>query len=143
LFESWSSSPARGPAEEFDAGRVEKLKESLLEALRNATHIRALKPDDFITLVVQGADIARAEVKRFRADGNNKADSNRAGYTVVRKGGGGGQSVMTIRLKKADADACAQGKLTPDDFRKKAAIQTYLRKSDASSAANYFLQTVR
>ncbi|MEY2408803.1 MAG: hypothetical protein QOF48_1473 [Verrucomicrobiota bacterium] len=141
-FETWTSSALRGPVEEFDAERVEKLKDSLLESLKNATNIRALKPGDFITVVVQGADVVRADVKRNRTPALDKPEATRSGYTVVRKSGGGGQSVMTLRVKKSDADAFAQGKLTPEEFRKKAAIQTYFRKPE-STAANYFMQTVR
>ena len=32
---------------------------------------------------------------------------------------------MTIRVKKSDVDAFAQGKLSPDEFRDKASIATY------------------
>ena len=34
-------------------------------------------------------------------------------------------TIMTIRVKKSDADAFAKGKLSLEDFRKKASITTY------------------
>ena len=40
-------------------------------------------------------------------------------------GGGPAESVLTIRVKKADIDAFAKGKATPDDFRKRATVLIY------------------
>jgi hypothetical protein len=51
----------RGAAVKYDAGRVEELKTGLLEALKNATHIRALKPEETVTVVVMGGGSARTD----------------------------------------------------------------------------------
>ncbi len=51
--------PASRPAKnktEFDPKRVDELKDSLLEALKNASNIRALKEDEFVTVVVSGPE---------------------------------------------------------------------------------------
>jgi hypothetical protein len=40
--------------EPYDEGKVNQLKDSLLEALKNATNIRGLKSDDFLTVCVFG-----------------------------------------------------------------------------------------
>jgi hypothetical protein len=161
--QTWSWTSTSGPAEDFDAEKVEKLKTSLLESLKNAMHIRALKPNDFVTIVVQGAEATRTEsVKRkpttaavgranisvtsSPADSDNKPVGRAAVATIPTKGlrtrSGLGETVMTIRVKKSDADAFAQGKLDLDAFRKKAAIQTYFRRTD-STTASAFLPTVR
>ena len=50
-----------------------------------------------------------------------------------------GETVMTIRVKKSDVDALAKGNLDLAGFRKKASIQTYFRRGDASVATSPFL----
>ena len=153
---NWSS--GRAPAEDFDAEKVEKLKTSLLESLKNATHIRALKPNDFVTVVVQGAESVRADVMKRKSSTSavgkpspSPADSDvkpggraptTAGVKSARARSSLGETVMTIRVKKSDADAFAQGRLDLDAFRKKAAIQTYYRRTD-STTANFFAPQAR
>ncbi len=125
-------------AEEYDADKVEGLKSGLLEALKNATHIRALKPEEFVTVVIQGAEAMRADktVGRTRTPGgeaNVKVTSSKRGDSRR------GETVMTIRVKKSDVDAFAKGNLDAAGFRKKSAIQTYFRRGDASVATSPFL----
>jgi hypothetical protein len=119
--------------EEYDADKVEELKTDLLQSLKNATHIRALKPEEFVTVVIQGAEAARAEKTVTRTGGNvsvkvssKRGDSRR------------GETVMTIRVKKSDADAFAKGNLDLAGFRQKASVQTYFRRGDASVATSPF-----
>jgi hypothetical protein len=144
---------SRGVAEEFDADKVEQLKAGILEALKNATHIRGLAPDQHITVVVQGAEVGRTETirdvaKPARNPNNKERETGRAGSAYaatgyIRKVNGLGQSVMTIRVKKSDADAFAKDQMTADEFRKKAAILSYYRKPEASNSAGNFMQIVR
>jgi hypothetical protein len=152
--QSWSFTSGRGPVEDYDAEKVEKLKTALFESLKNATHIRVLKPNDFVTVVVQGAEATRVESAKRKpvptaaakpaADSDSKAGA--APKVVVKtsrnRTGNLGETVMTIRIKKSDADTFAQGKLDLDAFRKKAAVQTYFRRTDSTSASA-FLPTVR
>jgi len=159
FVEAWNQNLGRAAtAEDFDSDKVDNLKSSLLESLKNATHIRVLKPNDFVTVVVQGAEAIRVEsVKRkptttalakpspAPADSDSKAAGAAPSKVVVkssRSRSSLGETVMTIRVKKSDADAFAQGKLDLDTFRKKAAIQTYFRKTDSTSAA-FFAPQVR
>ena len=44
---------ARFSKEEFDPKRVEKLKDSLLDTLKNASNMRNVKPDESVTVVVR------------------------------------------------------------------------------------------
>ena len=119
-----------GPAEEFDAEQVERLKTQLIEdALVNATHIRNLKPNDFVTVVVLGGDSGKNMT--LRREGRGVGD--RAGYAAeleVRQLRSGerpsaGQTTMTLRVKKSDVDEFAKDKTKVDEFRKKVSIQVY------------------
>jgi hypothetical protein len=111
---------AAGPTEEYDADKVEKLKTDLIAALRNATHIRRLKPDESITIVVTG-----------RGPGNEPRMVNRRGVrghaaTVSVYGRGTVESSPTrlvLRVKKADVQAYQEDKA--DEFRKKVSVVTY------------------
>ena len=116
-------------AEEYDADRVEDLKSSMLEALKNASHIRALKANDHVTVVIQVAESVRPDKGGNRADASRKSsrsDSRR------------GETVMTMRVMKSDVDAFAKGDLDLAGFRKKAAMQTYFRRGDASVGTSIF-----
>jgi hypothetical protein len=130
----------RGATEDYDSGKVEDLKLELLQALKNATHIRALKPEEYVTVVIQGAEAARTDKIVTRSGGNvnvivtsssKRNDSKR------------GETVMTIRVKKSDVDALASGSLDLAGFRKKAAIQTYFRRGESSVATSPFLAPTR
>ncbi len=110
----------------FDAERLETLKTSLTEALKNATHIRGVKENEFVTIVVQGP-INEGAGWRSRA-GTGKGEARVDPFAIAGLGTfGGGRTTLTIRAKKSDIDACSKGKLDADDFRKKvlmAALQT-------------------
>ena len=135
-------------AEEFDSERVEGLKQQIIDALANATHVKGLKGEDYVTVVVQGGGlrggVVRREVRGPR--GGGRAVAGGGGGRAVAGGGGGGvradgefhsavevhaaagepaaaQSTLTIRAKKSDIDSFAKGKLEPDDFRKKVLVQ--------------------
>ena len=112
-----------GPVEPYDAERVESLKNALVTSLKNATHIRILKPDDYVTVVVQGADVIGDMVKSKSgvAPGQNR----------MYKRASRGETVLTLRAKKSDCEAFAKGKLDSEAFRKKVSLQTYLRRADS------------
>ncbi len=118
------------PAEEYDEDKVRKLEDGLLEALKNASNIRNLKPDDSVTICVVGGGNgvrvkakttarAGAEVKGMGEDREAFAYYPFEGAASVRG------TIMTIRVKKSDAESFAKGKLNLDEFRKKAKITTY------------------
>jgi len=120
-------SKAGGPEQEYDEKKVEDLKEGLLEALKNATNIRNLKPDETLTVCVFGG--ASAVPGKAKASAKSKRVTRDERYELVLENREDGTStrgtIMTIRVKKSDADAFAKGKLKLDDFRKKASITTY------------------
>src|SRR5262249_53572331 len=120
------------PAEEFDADKVNGLRDALLDSLKNAGNIRHLKPEEFITVTVIGPGSGGPIVRRQARTGGNFNWFN--SDTDVFKADGRGDTVMTIRVKKADADAFAKNKLNLEEFRGKANIQTYTGGGSARSA---------
>ena len=124
---SWART-ARGKAEPYDPEKVEDLKTSLFDGLKNATHIRSLKPDEVIVVVVTGpGTIGQGALKEIPFVGNlyrtpttpsttgqgaraNKAGGlARAGRERSTTAASRGETIMTVRVKKADVDAFAQG----------------------------------
>ena len=122
-------------SEDYDADKVEDLKTGLLQALKNATHIRALKPDESVTVVIQGAESMRME----KAVGRGPGGGAKLYAASSRRDSGRDETVMTVRVKKSDVDTFAKGNLDLAGFRKKAAIQTYFRRGDGSVATSPFL----
>ena len=64
------------PSEPYDEERVNRLRDGLLESLKNATNIRGLKPDDSITVCVfggpsSGQPKARTYVRRSTGSGED------------------------------------------------------------------------
>lgn len=113
------------PSVPFDSGRVEALKKDLIEALKNATHIRGLKDSENVTVVVQGPG-SDQHVQRTRAVGPKKGEIREDVFSYAFSvPGAGPRSVMTLRAKKSDIDAFAKGKTELDDFRKKVSVAVY------------------
>ncbi len=126
----WSGSGKPGAAD-YDAAKVEELTLDMLRALKNATHIRGLKPEEFVTVVIQGEESVRGE--KWATPGKNGKSSSSKGDSRR------GETVMTIRVKLADIEAFDSGKLDLPAFRKKATIQTYFRRGDSSVGTATFL----
>ena len=118
----------RQAQEQYDAQKVEDLKTALLQALKNASHVRVLKPTDFITVVIQGGDVPRTEKSSPRAGSKSSRSETRAAETV-----------MTLRVKAADAVAFSKGELELAALRQRAVIQTYLRRGDSSIGTAGFM----
>jgi len=109
---------------------VNELKDGLLEALKNATNIRNLKPDETITVCVFGGVSAvpakvRVAAKPKPSVSEDEADELQVFLADRENGPPARGTIMTIRVKKSDVDAFAQGKLSADEFRTKAAIIAY------------------
>jgi hypothetical protein len=126
------------PAEEFDSQRVEDLKQQIIDDLANATHMKGLKSDDYVTVVVLGGgsrgSVSKREVhgtprggRGFGGGGSGGRGEFHAAVEVNAASGEAApaQSTMTIRAKKLDIDAFAKGKLKPEEFRKKISVQVH------------------
>ena len=119
------------PAEEFDPQRVDHLKEQIIDDLVNAKNIRGLKPEDYVTVVVLGGGSRGSVIRREMRAPDRHGGGGRGGdtYASVEINSsnveGGNQSTMTLRVKKSDIDALANGKLEAEDFKKKVLAQVY------------------
>jgi hypothetical protein len=110
----------------FDQARFDALKKELAETLKDATHIRGLKENEFVTVVLQGPSNGAPEqlpVQYRAGSGAHRLDS-----FVFSSGlamGSGPRSLLTLRAKKSDIDAFAKGKIEADDFKKKVSGASY------------------
>ena len=80
---------ARFPKEEFDPKRVEKLKDSLLDALKNASNLRNLKPDESVTVVVRSSAGRMGGPVRVHVGPKGGGSGFTWNLGAVRVGGGG------------------------------------------------------
>lgn len=111
------------PEEKYDAEKVEGLKETLIKTLKHAANIRALKPDESVILTVTGkASQSGQLVTRLYSNGHSR-------HIATEPGGAGSGSfsptVLTIRAKKSDIDAFAEGRLSFDQFTQKTLLLSY------------------
>ena len=117
-----------GPAEEYSQEKVDKLKDTLFEGLKNATNIRGLKPEEYVTIWVCGGNggrTSRAHVSKNNQPGNFGANAFEP--TAARR------TIMTIRVTKSEIDSCAKGKLPIEEFHKHARITAYTGDSSGAS----------
>jgi hypothetical protein len=124
-----------GPAEEYDAQKVENLTTSVLEGLKHATNIRNLKSDEFVTVAVLGAE---ARVQRVSVENDDDDGKVRRKARVEALASGLGESTMTIRVKKSDIDDFAKGRLDLDAFKRKAKMLVYVRPADAAGKMSVY-----
>lgn len=116
--------PGAQPAP-YDARRVEKLRRDLLEALQHGTHLRHVKPEEQLVVVVSGTSAAPArEVRLERRLGRGGAVESRREERVVGAIATRGQTLV-FRVKKADADALAKGQINLDEFRQRVSVRQY------------------
>jgi hypothetical protein len=116
---------------EYDPKRVEELEESLLATLKNASNIRSLKESESVTVVVtsavgRGAGLPQQPVRELRtmsASGQLRVEI--ASSEDDAKPEQRAASTLTISAKKSDIDAFAKGKLTQEEFRKRATVTVY------------------
>lgn len=128
--------PLEGEPAEFDEGRVEAFRKSLIRTLRHAANLRGMGPEETVAVVVFGpapldpalAGGPRRPGRRFESrtvvmgEGPGKMDIHVEGdRDEVR---GSAVSVMTLRVRKADAEAFAKGELKEDEFTKRVQIST-------------------
>lgn len=99
---------------EYNQELVETLTQILLAALKQATHIRELKSDEFIAVSVFGP-----------------ASNSGSG------------TVLALRAKKSDVDAFAKGDLDLAAFRRLTSLSTYVGPGHDISSVNSWLQDSR
>ena len=116
------------PEEKYDAEKVEELKETLIKSLKHAANIRGLKPDESVILTVTGKASQSGPLDtRIYSSGSGRR--SRSVYIATEPGGAGTGSlsptVLTIRAKKSDIDAFAEGKLSFEKFTEKTQLLSY------------------
>jgi hypothetical protein len=146
--------------EEYDERKVTRLKDAVLEGLKNATHIRGLKGDDSVTVFVSGGQISMIvkgsdqDIRQELTDLRKQETELRTRYTdtwpTVRNvrdkiqalelqlaGKQPRNTMLTIRVKKADMDFFAKDKLSLEDFRKRAKIMPYAGGPDSAMGGGF------
>jgi hypothetical protein len=98
-----------------------------------------LKADESITVCVfGGVSVAPGKAWLKRAPSAPDADRDEVLITEPGDGRPAYGTIMTIHVKKSDADAFAKGKLNLEDFRKKASITTYAGDTGGWSGGSVF-----
>jgi hypothetical protein len=128
----WEGQGGYARGEEFDERKVNTLQDSVLVALRNATHIRGLKADDSIMVCVFGGSVLRMKVITADNPGAPKPKDVYAPDSLQPR-----TTVLTIRVKKSDADSFANDKLNLDEFRKRAKIMTYAGGPETATGSGF------
>jgi hypothetical protein len=142
---------------------VETLKKRVLELLKNASNLRHVQPDEWVVVTFTGppnAFTSRPKAAGIQdpsappqapAGAGTPAAQPSLGSASIPAGGQSGlnstsgsrsvdrATVMTIRIKKKDADAVASNKITEEQFFHAAEITRYLgpaivNVNDANSA---------
>jgi predicted DNA binding CopG/RHH family protein len=121
-----------GSSEEYDADKVQRLKDSLIEALKSASNIRHLSGDNTVTVVVLSSSSV-GEVRKVVTSSSGRggsgdqrrtevyAKADREAYVAEGRSG----SRLMLQAKKSDIDSYAKGQLTTDAFRDKVKSQVY------------------
>jgi hypothetical protein len=110
---------------EFDEHQFEEFRDGLIESLRNASNIRNLREDDWITVVVRGRG------SEIEIDGQLDVvlkGAGRESYTPVPVGSADplpDSSTLVIRIKKGQVDEFARSKGSPEQFRAKVSLTQY------------------
>ena len=122
--------PGRGQRiarREFDPHQFEEFRDSIIDDLRNAAHIRNLRDTDWITVVVRGRNpVAEADgtVDFLVRSGYGTGDAYRpveVGRTEVIAE----SSTMVLRIKKGNLDEFGRKKVSAEDFKQKISMTMY------------------
>jgi hypothetical protein len=134
---------ATSTLEPYSQEKVDGLKEVLLEALKNASHIRDLKPEEYVALCVfGGASATPALTKASSSEVMVIGDDPTMNSFLVGPGASPRRgTVLTLRAKKADVDSFARGELTPDQFRKRVGMASYVGTSRRGDRDNPYVMS--
>ena len=124
----------------YNKARVEVLTSALMTAARNVTNIRKLDDEENVVVVVRGTSGGKTthvvkSLNSGEAEGSQESGRsarhgptdvvfsvNAVGYVTSDNAP---DSTLTLRFKKADAAALANGRLSLEEFRKRAKIVAY------------------
>jgi hypothetical protein len=121
------------PEEKYDAEKVENLKTDLIKALKHASNIRSLKPDESVIITVTGSS-ASSKTTGIAIAGRGlvlKQNNDNKSVSIVTPNtpligdwGTSSSTLLIIRAKKSDIDAFAEGDSDIDKFRQRVQIFT-------------------
>lgn len=120
-----------GPEARFDAQRVENLEREILRALKHASNLRGVAPNESVVVSVFGSSSSGAGgTVAFSPDGRKLALSSGGGNVRIWNVPTGEpasetptrSSVLTFRVGKKDIDEFAGGKIDADRFASKVQI---------------------
>ena len=156
IFESETSKRHKDerPKKEYDAEKVENLKTILTKALKHATNIRNLKPEEWVILTITGSGISSG-IKSMRTipetgqviviGENNKTRILPGGFSEDI--GLSLPTVLVVRAKKSDIDLFAKGDLDYDQFQQNTQILTCAYLANPSGSGDpftgYYFKTSR
>jgi hypothetical protein len=132
----------------YEAERVEALKKQLVAALKNASNMKGVKPEEYLTVTVFGSPAAvNTEATRERRSSSNRNGAQTGtrlaavveGNKVIQiESGRSHGTVLTLRLKKADIDAAGKD---ADALAKKAIVNTYAGNGHGLSSVNSWIKS--
>jgi hypothetical protein len=121
---SWSQAD-NGERPVYNVKLVETLKRRALAALRNATNLRRLGPDEYVVVTIVGSpNHASTEVNDIIPGTETFSGNGRSPMTV--QPASSRPTIMTIRVKKSAADGLKNRAITPEEFDRQAEVATYL-----------------
>jgi hypothetical protein len=101
---NWKTATTGGPAEEYDADKVEDLKRDVTGALKNASHIRKLKSDETVTVVISGRGAGgEARIVKRSSSGSGGTTAIGESKTLRRSSAGGGGTSASTRPAEQSA----------------------------------------
>lgn len=149
----------------YDPEQVDTLKRSLMGALKNASNIRGLKPDDYVTIAVFGQPVPLAvralsssasasdasensATSKPRARSSRKSSSKSTTAVIPADALASGAAaqkgtVLTLRVKTSDIVTFAQGKLSFEEFSQKVTSTTYAGSGYGITSVNSWIQSGR
>ena len=114
-----------GMSIEYDAEKVEEFKRTLTKTLKHTANIRSLKPDEWVTVTVTGANqhvVIEQEVEQPEGSGEDYRSFNiTPGVNKTHPS----STVLTMRAKKSDIDAYSKGEQNFDKFSEQVQIFVY------------------
>ena len=131
----------------YEAERVEALKKQLVAALKNASNMKGVKPEEYVTVTVFGSPAAvdGIVIREQKGSSSRQATASRLevveGNKVTQVESARASShgtVLTLRLKKADIDAAGKD---PDALAKKAMVNTYAGNGHGLSSVNTWIKS--
>lgn len=129
-----SVNPSVNQQVKYDTQKVENLKNTLITALKHATNIRAIKPDEAVIIrtIGIGQSIRVLSVKKEENQSLIFYESNGVKHSAITSDDLNDfikslstPTAIIIRAKKSDIDAFAKGELDFDKFREKVQVFSY------------------